>query len=107
MLHFLTAGHLDVDAVRQGRLEVRAPLDPGLVAELLVRFCGSGTAGDAALERSKVEWDRGTVRLPWYSPRLNPASVKLALALQQATGCTIADVEHGRVVTGQELKQLL
>jgi hypothetical protein len=103
MLHFLTAGHLDEAAVLQGRLRARVPLDETVLARLLDQYGDRNASGEITFEQKPVTVIQGCVRCPWYMPRTNATSVQFILALQAATGCVIADIEHGRIITPAEL----
>jgi hypothetical protein len=107
MLHFLTVGHLDEAAVREARLLVLRPLDSQILMRLLSQYRDEKDSAEPFFEKHHVVIDRGAVRCPWYTPRLNRTAVQFSLALADAAGCQIADVEHGRVLARADLQSLL
>jgi hypothetical protein len=106
MLHFLTAGYIDQDAARGAALRVIRPLDERVLQQLLNEFSDRNSR-TLTFEQKPVTVDHGCVRCPWYMPRMNVTSVRFLLALQAATDCVIADIEHGRIVDAAELSSLL
>jgi hypothetical protein len=101
VLQFLTAGYFDETAAERGALSVLTPLDPHVVDLLLARQCDPGTT-DAIGGRS-VEVRDGCVGAAWHTPGPNPRAVRFVLELQATTGCAIADIEHGRIISPAEL----
>ena len=96
MIHNLTAGHFD-----QGGA-VATPLDLQIVRRLLMEL---GDA-DGALGGWKVRYEDGCVILPWKGGSTNRVAEEFAIRLQRATGCTLADLEHGHFIEPTELAGL-
>ncbi len=96
MIHDLTAGHFD----RAGM--VNRPLDMGIVRRLLAEL------GDAegTLGGWKVRVEDGCVVLPWKGGNTNRVAEEFAIRLRRLTGCTLVDLEHGRVIEEGQLKGL-
>lgn len=92
MVHYLTVGHLDPEALRGCAAVPTRPLDETLVSRVMDEF------PDVA-----AEFKDGYVVLPWHG--LVPAgpSEEFALRLQQLTGCVIADRRNGRVIDAASL----
>jgi hypothetical protein len=100
MLHDLTIGHLDVEAVKRGQLRVVRPLS-ATAASVLARFVdAAGLIGGQPFEATEEY-----ICLPWYRPGLNTASVRAALELMTTEGCVAADVRNGRLVDAEQLRR--
>jgi len=106
MLHNLTIGHLDPDAiVTERRIAVLRPLEMDTVNRLLKELVGIGMDGSPKLESGKVDFRDGYLVCPWrIGGWHNRTAEEFALRLQQETGCVLADREHSRII---EPKQLL
>ena len=98
MLHRLTIGHLDPDAVRERRVVVTRPLDMGIVTRLLGKFGEPDAAGRPNISGRPVEIHDGYIVCPWLMPSPIPGVAEFALKLQEQTGCLMADVHHATVV---------
>jgi hypothetical protein len=98
MIHHLTIGHLDPDAVRERRMVVTRPLDMGIVASLLREFGATDEAGRPTIGDLRVEVHDGYLVCPWLMPGPIPGVAEFALKLQEQTGCVLADVHHAVVV---------
>jgi hypothetical protein len=96
VIHNLTAGYFDSGGA------VARPMDMRIVRRLL------GELGDAdgTLGGWKVRYEDGCVILPWKGGGTNRVAEEFAIRLQRATGCTLADLEHGRIVEPTELAGL-
>jgi hypothetical protein len=97
LIHNLTAGHLDQDGL------VTKPLDMWVVRILLVALGETDADGVPTLGRWKVRFEDGCVILPRQGGRTNHAAEEFAIRLQRGTGCTLADLEHGRVIESGQL----
>jgi len=97
MLHFLTIGFLDKDAVRVRRIVVNRPLPPE-VFELLDRYLDEPT-GPPKMEGQAVVITPNYIECPWMALRLNKTGEAFALAAQNTFGCTVADIGHAAVIT--------
>jgi hypothetical protein len=98
MIHRLTIGHLDPDAVRERRVVVTRPLDMGIVTRLLGEFGEPDAAGRPNISGRPVEIHDGYLVCPWLMPSPIPGVAEFALKLQEQTGCLMADVHHATVV---------
>ena len=106
MIHNLTIGHLDPDAIDERRARVLTPLDPGIVAKHL-RALGRQDASGWTLDGMPVEEKGGYLVCRWLvGPRRNFVAEEFALRIQKDTGCLIADREHYRVVEPSQLDGL-
>jgi len=98
VLHDLTVGHLDPEAVRLGQLRVHRPLSSGAAA-ILARFVDSaGMIGGQPFVMTPEY-----IRLPWFRPARNRVAEQAALALAAEEGCILADVKNGRLVDPSQL----
>ena len=87
MVHELTIGYLDPEALRGCAAVATRPLDPAAVARVLVGFPGL-----------KVEERDGYLIAPWHGKDDGARGEAFAARLQAETGCIIADRRNGRVV---------
>ena len=94
MVHYLTVGHLDPEALRQCAAMAITPLDETTVRRVLAEFPGI-----------KAECKDGYVVLPWHG--LGPVAVSeaFALRLHELTGCLIADRRNGRLIEPEALSR--
>jgi hypothetical protein len=106
VLHDLTLGHLDPDAVTERRRVVVKLLEMGLVHRLLEELGGTDAAGNPTLGGARVRFEHGSVVVPWLGGGTNRVSEEFALRLHKATGCLIADVGHCWVVPPERLQGL-
>jgi hypothetical protein len=107
MLHFLTAGHLDIAAAKECRVHVIVPLDAAIVARLAEKYRDDVGSAAITFEGGRLVADAGYVRCPWYMPKLNRTSIRFIVELQALTLCVVADIEHGRVLGTADLTELL
>jgi hypothetical protein len=98
MLHKLTIGHLDPDAVAQRRVVVTRPLDMGIVTPLLREFGETDEAGRPTIGGLRIEIHDGYLVCPWLMPNPVPGAAELALKLQEQTGCVLAELGSAVVV---------
>jgi hypothetical protein len=98
MIHRLTIGHLDPDAVAQRRVVVTRPLNMGIVTSLLREFGEPDEAGRPTISGRPVEIHDGYLVCPWLMPSPIPGVAEFALKLQGQTGCVLADVNRATVV---------
>jgi hypothetical protein len=98
MIHNLTAGFFD----QAGR--VTRPLDMGIVRRLLDELGEVDAGGMPTLGGWKVRFEDGCLILPWKGRTTNRVTEAFAVRLHEATGCMLADREHGRVVEAGELR---
>lgn len=108
MIHNLTIGHLDPNAIEERRAVVLRPLDPERVAQHFEALGRRDENAGWTLDGMPVEEKDGYVICRWLvGPRRNLAAEEFALRLQNDTGCLIADREHYRVVAAEELQGLV
>jgi hypothetical protein len=94
MIHNLTIGHLDPDAIDERRAIVLEPLEPGLVAKHL-RALGRRDNTGWTLDGMPVEEKDGYLVCRWLvGPRRNLVAEEFALRIQRDSGCLIADGEY-------------
>jgi hypothetical protein len=98
MIHRLTIGHLDPDAVRERRVVVTRPLDMGIVTPLLREFGEPDEAGRPTIGGRPVEIHDGYLVCPWLMPSPIPGVAEFALKVQEQTGCLLAEVGNAVVV---------
>jgi hypothetical protein len=98
MIHRLTIGHLDPNAVRERRIVVTRPLDMEIVTRLLREFGEPDPAGRPNISGRPVEIHDGYIVCPWLMPSPIPVVAEFALKLQEQTGCLMADVHRATVV---------
>jgi hypothetical protein len=98
MLHSLTIGHLDPDAIRDRVVVAVRPLDRAVVERLLAEFGERDRDGHWTLGRGRVEIRDGYVVVPWHGKGPVGPSEEFALRMYRETGCLIADRTHARIV---------
>lgn len=65
MIHKLTLGHFNVEALKNGRLVVLRPLDWSVVTRLLQEVGQVDESGHAMLDGHAVEIKEGYIFCPW------------------------------------------
>jgi hypothetical protein len=95
MIHYLTVGYLDPEAIRDCVAVASKPLDAGIVRRLLAEFPGL-----------KLEQKDGLVIVHWHGLGQVAQGEEFTLRLMQATGCIVADRRNGRLIAPAELKGL-
>ena len=103
MLHSLTIGHLDLDAIRDRLAVAVKPLDRVLVERLLAELGERDADGHWILGGGRVEIRDGYVVVPWHGKGPIGPSEEFALRLHRETGCLIADRSHSRIVEPAKL----
>jgi hypothetical protein len=93
MVHQLTVGHLDPEALRGSAAVALKPLDDATVARVLAEFPGLN-----------IERRDGYVIAPWHGQQDADHGEAFAARLQAETGCLVADRRNGRIV---ELRQVV
>jgi hypothetical protein len=84
MVHYLTVGHLDQEALQGCTAVALKPLDPDIVRRILAEF--------PVLE---AEWRDGLVILRWHGMGDAKRAESFAARLQAETGCMVADRRNG------------
>jgi hypothetical protein len=87
MVHNLTIGHLDPEALRGCVAVATRPLDEATIARVLAEFPGLN-----------VERCDGYVIAPWHGRQDAAREEAFAARLQAETGCLVADRRNGRTV---------
>jgi hypothetical protein len=87
VIHDLTIGHLDLDAIRERRAVAVKPLDDTLVTRVLAEFPGL-----------KVDHQDRYLIAPWHGREDGQRGEAFAAQMQAETGCLVADRRNGRVV---------
>ena len=93
MVHYLTLGHLDPEAIQGGVATAVRPLEEATVGRVIADFPGL-----------KIERKDGYVVVPWHGLGQVAESEEFALRLMQATGCIAADRRNARLVSPAQLK---
>ena len=87
MIHDLTIGYLDRDAIRN-RLAVSVqPLNEATVTRVLAEFPGL-----------RIERKDGFLIAPWHGHEDADRGEAFAARMQAETGCLIADRRNGRII---------
>lgn len=87
MIHELTVGHLDPNAIHDRMAIVLKPLDDTMVAHVLAEFPGL-----------KIHRLDGYLIAPWHGKEDAERGEAFAARLQAETGCLVADRRNGRIV---------
>jgi hypothetical protein len=103
MIHKLTIGHFDVEALKNGRLVVLRPLDMRVVTSLLQEVGQVGEDGRASLGGHAVEIKDGYLVCPWLMAQRVLAAEEFARRLQHATGCVMYDAGRREIVTLEQM----
>jgi hypothetical protein len=103
MLHKLTMGHFDSEALKNRRLVVLRPLDMNVVTRLLREVGQVSENGRASLGGHAVEFKDGYIVCPWLMPEQVLATEEFARRLQQETGCILYDATCREIVTPEEM----
>ena len=106
MIHNLTIGHLDIQAVDERRAVVLKPLDETAVIRHL-KALGREEGQGWTLDGMPVERRDGYVVCRWLvGPRRNLVAEEFALRMIRDTGCQVIDREHYRVIDPAQLTGL-
>jgi len=107
MIHRLTLGLLDPIAIIRDRMVVvQGPLDMGIVHRLLAELGKVDTEGRWTLDDDAVTFHDGYLVIPWQGGWRNRIAEEFALRLHRDTDCVLADREHARVITPEQLQGL-
>ena len=85
MAHYLTLGHLVPDAVKDGRIVVKEPLNMEVVMKLLHKLGETDQKGNAKLGGCTVDIKDGYLVCPWLMPVTNHAVEAFARELHRET----------------------
>jgi hypothetical protein len=103
MIHKLTMGHFDIEALKDRKLVVLRPLDLNIVTRLLQELGHVGEDGRASLGGHVVEIKDGYIVCPWLMAQRVHAAEKFARRLQQETGCVLYDAARREIVTLEQM----
>lgn len=103
MIHNLTLGHFDVEALKNGRLVVLRPLDKSVVTRLLQELGQVDESGRATLGGHAVEFKDGYLVCPWLLARRVEAAEEFAKRLHQETGCVMYDKTRHAIVPLEQM----
>jgi hypothetical protein len=105
VIHNLTIGHLDPDAITDRRAVVLRPFDNQVALRHLGALGQVNGAGRWMLDGLPVEQKDGYLVCRWLvGPRRNRVAEELAIRMNRETDCLLADREHGRLVDMADLK---
>jgi len=98
LIHNLTIGHWDVEALKVRRLVVLRPLDMAVVSRLLQEVGQIGEDGRVTVGGHAVEIKDGYIICPWLmGQRVRPAE-EFARRLHEETGCVLYDAGRREIV---------
>jgi hypothetical protein len=107
MIHRLTLGHLDSEAIVNDRIvTVQRPLDTRIVHRLLVELGKVDREGRWTLGDDTVKFHDGYLVIPWQGGWRNRIAEEFAVRLHRETDCVLADREHARVISPKQLQGL-
>ena len=102
MIHTLTIGHFDVEALKDRRLVVLRPLDMNLVTRLLQEIGQVGEDGRTTLGGHAVEVMDGYIVCPWLLAQRVRSAEEFAKRLREETGCVIYDEGRRELITPEQ-----
>jgi hypothetical protein len=102
LIHKLTIGHFDIEALKDRRLVVLRPLDMSVVTRLLSEVGQGSEEGLATLGGRAVEVKDGYIVCPWLMPLRNALTEEFARRLHQVTGCVLYDAGRREIVTPEQ-----
>jgi hypothetical protein len=105
LIHKLTIGHFDLEALKNRRLVVLRPLDMGVVTRLLNEIAQVSDDGQALLGGHALEVKEGYVICPWLMPQRNKPAEEFARRVYQETGCVLYDAARRETVTPEEFSR--
>src|SRR5271166_6273731 len=105
MIHKLTMGHFDIQALKDSKLVVLRPLDMNVVSRLLQEVGQVSEDGRPSLGGHAVEFKDGYLVCPWLMAQRVHATEEFARRLQQETGCELYDVSRRQIVSVREMAQ--
>ena len=103
MIHKLTLGHFDIEALKKGRLVVLRPLDRTVVGRLLQEVGQVDEQGRASLGGHAVEVKEGYLVCPWLMAQRVLATEEFARRLHEETGCVMYDATRREIVTLEQM----
>src|SRR5262249_46129354 len=103
MIHKLTMGHFDVEALNIRKVVVLRPLDMRVATRLLQQVGHVAEDGGASLGGHPVEIKDRYINCSWLMAERVLAPEEFARQLQQETGCVLYDAARRQIVTLQEM----
>jgi hypothetical protein len=103
MIHKLTMGHFDVEALKNRVLVVLRPLDMSVVTRLLREVGEVNDDGRVRLGGHAVEIKEGYLVCPWLMAKRVVATEEFARRLQQETGCVLYDAARREIVPLEQM----
>jgi hypothetical protein len=103
MIHKLTLGHFDVEALKNRRLIVLRPLDQSVVTRLLQELGQMDESGRATLGGHAIEIKEGYIVCPWLMAQRVRATEEFARRLHQETGCVMYDAGRREIVRLEQM----
>jgi hypothetical protein len=103
MIHKLTIGHFDTEALKDGRLVVLRPLDMTVVTRLLQEFGQVNDQGRATLGGHAIEIKNGYIVCPWLMAQRVLPTEGFASRLSQETGCVLYDAGQREIVPLEQM----
>ena len=105
MIHKLTLGHFDVEALKSGRMVVIRPLDNSVVMRLLREVGQVDESGCATLGGYALEVEEGYIICPWLMAGRVVATEEFARRLHQETGCVMYDSGRREIVRLEQMAE--
>ncbi len=103
MIHKLTLGHFDSEALKNGRLVVLQALDWSVVTRLLQEVGQVDESGRATLDGYMVEVKEGYIICPWLMAQRVRATEEFAKRLHEETGCVMYDAGRREIVRLEQM----
>lgn len=105
MIHKLTLGHFDIEALKTGKMVVLRPLDWNVVVRLLRELGTVEESGHATLGGHAVEVKEGYLVCPWLMAQRVEAGEEFARRLHQETGCVMYDETRREIVRMEQMAE--
>jgi hypothetical protein len=103
VIHKLSLGHFDVEALKDGRIVVLRALDRSIVKRLLQEIGQVDESGHATLGGHAVEVKEGYIVCPWLMAQRVKATEEFANRLHQETGCVMYDTGRREIVRPEQM----
>jgi hypothetical protein len=103
MIRYMVLGYLDHDAVYHHKLVVRKPLDKGSV-ERLVQEMGEVSTDGGFSVGGHAFFSHDGEYLTFPAPVNRRKAIDFIVRLAQETGCDIADIELGQLLTPEDFR---
>jgi len=103
VIHKLTIGQFDTEALKEGMLVVLRPLDMTVVTRLLQEVGEVNAQGCATLGGHAIEIKSGYIVCPWLMAQRVLPTERFARRLSQETGCVLYDAGRRAIVTVEQM----